>query len=76
MIEAFLRSRSCSLFQVFILGSAAAPTLSKVPGQHVKLPDEIQAPIEEQDIQHDILIFSKAKCIAEHNSKKVPASTS
>lgn len=30
--------------------------------------------LEEQDIQHDILlIFSKAKCIAEHNSKKVPA---
>lgn len=76
MIEAFLRSRSCSLFQVFVLGSAAAPTLSKVPVQHVKLPDEIQAPIEEQDIQNDILIFSKAKCIAEHNSKKVPASTS
>ena len=32
--------------------------------------------MEEQDIQNDILIFSKAKCIAEHNSKKVTAITS
>ena len=32
--------------------------------------------MEEQAIQNDILIFSKAKCIAEHNSKKVPAFTS
>ena len=32
--------------------------------------------MEEQDIQNDILIFSRAKRIAEHNSKKVPAFTS
>ena len=42
----------------------------------MKLPDEIQAHMEEQDIQNDILIFSKAKCIAEHNSKKGTAITS